>query len=251
MKWLKRQKLHKIDRHSGASLAIVICVSAMFITFSLSLMYSAGLLIGQANKHLRQERCYQLAKSFALVLEEELTKYNHIKREEVPTNSFYQYANEFLNGLHGDYDPNNPEATIYHYTVAIPEGVGSEYGTIKVLLSKQQQGDEEVLSGVLSTDNTPEVVERATFVKHIFTVRVVASWEDSVHSYETEYSSRESYEVEYRTITDDKVLVWNGSDKFYIGALNGSEYTGDLSNIRYSYNPTKIVSKEYRRSYEE
>ena len=74
-------------------MAIVLCVSAFFLAFAAAIVYTAGLLTAEANERLEQERCYQLAKSYAKVLDTELTSYTR-KTEENST-TFYGFASRF------------------------------------------------------------------------------------------------------------------------------------------------------------
>ena len=46
-----------------------------FSGFAAAIVYTAGLLTAEANERLEQERCYQLAKSYAKALDTELTSY--------------------------------------------------------------------------------------------------------------------------------------------------------------------------------
>ena len=76
MKEHKNDRKKRIEKKAGASLAIVMIILTLFTAFSLTLMQGAGQMLAQANRRIGQERCYQLAQSFAKVLEKELTKYN-------------------------------------------------------------------------------------------------------------------------------------------------------------------------------
>ena len=49
----------------GASLAYVACISALLVAFALAMTYTAGMMLSGANKRIAEERCYQLAKSYA------------------------------------------------------------------------------------------------------------------------------------------------------------------------------------------
>mgnify|MGYP000313187090 CR=1 FL=1 len=63
-------------RRSGVSLVIALCAVAVLIGLSLSIVYSSSMLLSRANRKIGRERCYQLAQSFAQVLDSELTAYN-------------------------------------------------------------------------------------------------------------------------------------------------------------------------------
>ena len=62
----------KARAQQGASLVVVVCVSAFLVAFALAMVYTAGLMLSQANRRLKQERSRQLARSFSQVLYEEL-----------------------------------------------------------------------------------------------------------------------------------------------------------------------------------
>ena len=64
------------QKKNGISMAVVLCVSALFVAFAAAILYTAGMLTAQSNLRLKQERCSQLAKSAADVLDQELQKLN-------------------------------------------------------------------------------------------------------------------------------------------------------------------------------
>ena len=66
----------RANAKNGISMALVLCVSAFFIAFAAAILYTAGMLTAQSNQRLKEERCYQLAKSYSDVLKNELTKYD-------------------------------------------------------------------------------------------------------------------------------------------------------------------------------
>ena len=97
-------------RRSGVSLVIALCAVAVLIGLSLSIVYSSSMLLSRANRKIGRERCYQLAQSFAQVLDSELTAYNTERRDlggaddKWPqttdgSRTFYQYANSVLENL--------------------------------------------------------------------------------------------------------------------------------------------------------
>ena len=93
---------------NGSTLVVVVCVSAFLMAFALAMLYTAGLLLSRANRRLEQERSYQLAQSFAQVLDQEL-KADYDKPENAPEKSFYRYVYNFLEGRYGEYDPDHPD----------------------------------------------------------------------------------------------------------------------------------------------
>ena len=142
----------KKNKKNGISMALVICVAAFFTAFSAAILYTAGLLTAQSTQRMKEERCYQLAKSFSEVLTQQLVKYEQ-KDDSNGANTIYAYANKFLDGeQYLEYDAKQSDATSYHYVVStadledmnqsniLPEG----YGNISITLTKEQNGDENI-----------------------------------------------------------------------------------------------------------
>ena len=89
----------RANAKNGISMALVLCVSAFFIAFAAAILYTAGMLTAQSNQRLKEERCYQLAKSYSDVLKNELTKYDKKYTDDGSTvgdGTFYAFANKFL-----------------------------------------------------------------------------------------------------------------------------------------------------------
>ena len=88
------------SRRSGVSLIVALCAVAVLIGLSLSIVYSSSLLLSRANRKIGRERCYQLAQSFAQVLDSELQEYKTIKPELdtnfAPEGCFYREVNNIL-----------------------------------------------------------------------------------------------------------------------------------------------------------
>ena len=239
------------NRKSGISMAIVLCVSAFFIAFAAAIVYTAGLLTAQSNQRLAEERCYQLAQSYAGVLEKELFRYSS-KSDESAQNTFYSFANSFLdNGQYREYSDDNPEATSYRF---MTEGTnasdpsqtgilaGEGYGNICITLRKELNTDEAELTGgeleVTTGDYTSmiESVKNTTIRKYILVVDVTAYYEDMTYTYSTEYTREETYPVQFSH--NGKVIVWDTDGKVWkLGTTAGEEYTPDPTNgkIQYTY----------------
>lgn len=143
----KRVENLKENRKKGISMAIVLCVSAFFLAFAAAIVYTAGLLTAEANERLEQERCYQLAKSYAKVLDTELTSYTR-KTEENST-TFYGFASRFLDGRYAEYDPGNQDNTVFYYQPVAASMPDPKYGTIKIALYKEtgEEDNTDLLSG--------------------------------------------------------------------------------------------------------
>lgn len=66
--------LRKYNDKKGISMAIIVCIGALLIAFSLAMAYTASLMMSDANTQLTEERVYRLAKSFARCLTEKFTR---------------------------------------------------------------------------------------------------------------------------------------------------------------------------------
>lgn len=75
MKWQGLEQL-KANEKKGVSMALVLCVSAFFMAFAVAILYAAGVMTAQSTRRLEEERCYQLARSYAGVLDQELMRYD-------------------------------------------------------------------------------------------------------------------------------------------------------------------------------
>ena len=112
--------MRKIKSRTGSSLIMVVCVSAFLVAFALAMVYTGSMLMARANRRLEQERCYQLASSFAQVLDGELARYSGQDLETLTdtdyNNSFYRFSCKFLEDpLYQEYSPEHPELTTYYY----------------------------------------------------------------------------------------------------------------------------------------
>lgn len=255
MKRPKYFKIHNIEKNAGVSLAIVMIILVMFTTFSLTLMRGAGAILAQANRRTEQERCYELAKSFAQSLEADLFKHNDTEWQSDALNgTFYQYACNFLNGIYGEYDPAHPELTTYHYSAAINDDRKDTYGTVKIALRKETNADsesdfptkEDEINDrfTLKDKNVSEVTNR-TFTHHLFTVDVTVTLGEVSYTYQTEYKSAESYKVEYRGKKDGvsetfRLVYVNGEGKFHEYTEDGAVFD-DKENTYYFYNIDEIT----------
>ena len=205
------------NRRSGISLAIVICISALFMAFALAMVYAAGLLLANANARDTEERCYQLAKSFASVVDAELTDSSNTS----PTagTEFYVFANRFIKeNRYQTYDPANADHTTYSYAGGM-EGVSDAYGKVTIQLQKEnneEEGSEELSGTLVKTSENGSYTEIVNEIKskkfnfHIFTVNIVAEADNLSYNYSTEYYRQDKYPVEF--YYDGDRVVWNESD---------------------------------------
>lgn len=239
-----RRMVKTEEASKGASLVIVICVAALLIAFALAMLYTAGLLLSRANERLRQERSYQLAQSFSQVLESELVRYtktNGTGAEVAPAGSFYQYVYQFLEGVYGEYEPDNPDATIFHYTTG--EIDNEAYGKIQLALYKEgMEENDESMTGSIAPDVGVDIingVKNQSFNRRTFTVEVTATRDDISYSYRTQYRQEVTYDLTFRN-AEGTVIVWNEDDsKWHVLSVNGNECSFEAGEqIDYEFHST-------------
>lgn len=185
------------------------------VAFAAAILYTAGMLTAQSNLRLKQERCSQLAKSAADVLDQELQKYTNKDTTEAGSDSFYTFVNKFLDdSQYLDYSEDYPDATKYNFLVSdtdlsdlskadsLPEG----YGNIRIALTKEKNASEdsdslktgEIHTAANNAANYKTEIDRIrniTVRDYNFSVAVTASYEDATYTYTTEYSREEKYDV--------------------------------------------------------
>mgnify|MGYP000465160936 FL=1 len=184
---------------------------AFLLAFALALVYTAGVMLSNANQKLAEERCYQLAKSFAGVVDRELQK-------PAEQSSFRQFADKFLNtSSYNVYSPEHPE-TVYHYI--LQNGEDADYGEISLRLRKEiNDDDSKSLASTIkppeagSETNYTEIInskKETKFQRYIFTVEVVASYEGLTYNYATEYFREDQYPIIFSY--NDMTITWDESD---------------------------------------
>lgn len=256
----------------GISMALVLCVSAFFIAFAAAILYTAGMLTAQSNQRLKEERCYQLAKSYSDVLKSELTKYDNKYTDDgnvTGDGSFYAFANKFLDDeKYLEYNSDYEDSTKYHFVVdgsnvsdlsqsPLPE---KGYGNLTVTLKKEQNADENMkrimeggqITGVSDRNytSTIDAIENTTLRQYNFTVEVTAYYEDASYTYSTEYTRAEKYRVTFQQNNNTIVWVKNATDggSWKLGNTAGEDYQIDGNTpIVYSYlksSPTSCKFEE-------
>ncbi len=198
------------NKRSGVSLIVALCAVAVLIGLSLSIVYSSSMLLSRANRKIGRERCYQLAQSFAQVLDSELMAYN-TERSDLGgaddkwpqitdgSKTFYQMANDVLDGME-DYDADYPDDTTYYYTSGSKD---DDYGKVTVILRKKNIADEPPEDEFDYEDKDTETtrLEQQTFLHYQLTLSVKVEKGADSFTYTTEYYRRDSYELIY---------TWNG-----------------------------------------
>lgn len=241
---------------NGSSLAIVICVAALMLAFALAMTYTGGLLMARANRRQEQEQAYQLAQSFAGVLDEELKKYNDPNDTATPTNSFYAYAYKFLEGQYGEYDPDNPDQTIFHYTAGdLGGGAENQYGKIQVRMYKENNEElDDDMSGEIPGGQSPAAILSGKLQRYIFTVEVTAEIdgtserEGTAYSYSKEYRQMATYNVHFSH--NGTTIVWGDDNNWHRATSADDVYTvPDDGMIQYQYEDTEILKCEFEDAF--
>lgn len=191
------------NRRSGVSLIVALCAVAVLIGLSLSIVYSSSMLLSRANRKIGRERCYQLAQSFAQVLDSELQEYKTIKPELdtnfAPEGCFYREVNNILaedTGL-GIYDPDRSDETTACYNAGSTE---DNYGRITILLRDVTDVQDPITGDTFAYDDRDEGTEKAeqtTFNRHQVWVGVKAEKGADSYMYTTEYRRKDSFQPIY------------------------------------------------------
>lgn len=265
MKWRGLQQL-KANEKKGISMAIVLCVSAFFIAFAAAILYTAGLITAQSNRRLKEERCYQLAKSYAKVLDGELKN-----TEDSSGQSFYRFANKFLDdtryAFYNDDTATTAEATKYRF---VPDGTDFDnlsqstldengYGNLCILLSKEQvatvadeltQTSGEITVGSDGSYDTVIMdLQNIKVRQYVLHVEVTAYYEDASYTYSTEYTREETYNVSFTY--GDKSIVWVPGTDGMAGSWrydnsSGAVCTPDVgSKIQYQYQTENPLTRTF------
>lgn len=238
----------------GASLAYVACISALLVAFALAMTYTAGMMLSGANKRIAEERCYQLAKSYAEVLDAELGD---------ETSSFYRYACKFMSSSYASYSPDNKENTTYQYgTDQTSEGYGAIGITLYKVVNEEDGGLRETLAYAEDGNYTTliESLKGAKHLRYMFVVTVTAAYEDFVYQYTTEYDCEE--QLMPRFYHGGKVICWDAVHLIWRegeDAVNGVGYdTGrtlitEADPVQYEMRTDDdgVIHREFRNVYEE
>ena len=271
-----RQGWNTLHRHSrsGVSLIVALCAVAVLIGLSLSIVYSSSMLLSRANRKIGRERCYQLAQSFAQVLDGELRAYTTDRTDLGaaadkigPSDSFYRFANTVLE-TYGEYDPDDPTITTYYYTTGNVDG---DYGQITVALRKENTSQEDPAERTGNVtydkrvDETREI-EHTTFLRYQLSVSVTAALGADSYTYTTQYYRKDSFEPIYtwdgEQSTQPFQVYWpNDGRNLFTRSKNGTDYVepqrigegenahDEIFTISYQYSPNKTTYKQYEPIY--
>lgn len=258
------------NKRSGVSLIVALCAVAVLIGLSLSIVYSSSMLLSRANRKIGRERCYQLAQSFAQVLDSELKAYNtddkDLDAEDAVypqpvdgSTTFYQYVNEILEDRE-EYDPDDP-LTTYYYTVGSKD---DDYGKITVMLRKKNIGEPLSDTGEFPYD---ERITWTTTIEHSTSLRyqlwVIAKVEKGADSftYTTQYYREDSFEPIYTWQSDLQTIervywvnpYFSRSHSLEDKVLPEVSDNGEVEDVHisYRYDASKTTYKKYREVHTE
>lgn len=226
------------SRNSGATLPIILCVAAFLLALSLALVYTGGLMIARQQKKVDQERCRQLAVSFAKQIDEQIELNEWQEVDELPTDDkdFRKFLNKFLKG----------ESTKGSY---MKEG-GSDV-TITLHISKREKNNNSY-SGTASgkpSDWIAKAFERYDEIA----VEVIAEVRKNSYSYTTKYRRLDNYPVTFSVDTGETVFVDNDNDEWYI-LIDGTDENDEpiqtketQTTVNYSYDKDNPVWIYYQK----
>lgn len=255
----------KASRKSGVSMAVMLCVSAFFLAFAAAILYTAGLITAQSTERLRQERCYQLARTAAAVVDQELTRADYTdKNAENVANTFYKFANQFLDGTqYADYDADkDPKHTQYTYILSgsdldnLSKGIsGMEgFGNLSVTLRKEKDDtadssvvDHEITIEAPEADFTPEIekIKQEGVRQYSLSVDVTAYYEDVEYTYTTKYIRAETFEPTFTY--EGQTIYWNATDrKWKYNSSVGKDVTLENGKkISYTFTSSAATSSRF------
>ena len=215
------------SQKKGASLVIVVCVSAFLVAFALAMVYTAGLMLSQANRRIEQERCRQLAVSFARVLEKEILQYE--KTENAPADSFYLFACRFLeDSRYMEYNPDYPESTVYLYSGGASRAV-YVYVKITVVIFKENDWEGDRITGTLNYDpneTAQDPLSEVAVAHYTLTVEVIADTGKTSFHHATVYNQQANYDESAVLFEaeDGRKLKWESESRKWLVSNTGNEF---------------------------
>lgn len=246
-------------------MAVMLCISAFFLAFAAAILYTAGLMTAQSTERLRQERCYQLARTAAAVVDQELTRADYTdKNAENVANTFYKFANQFLDGTqYADYDADkDPKHTQYTYILSgsdldnLSKGIsGMEgFGNLSVTLHKEKDNTDEssVVDNKITiedpnADFTPKIeeIKREGVRQYSLSIDVTAYYEDVEYTYTTKYIRAETFEPIFTY--EEQTIYWNETEhKWKYNSNVGQDVTLENGkNISYTFTSSAATSSHF------
>lgn len=236
---------------AGSSLIIVVCVSAFLVAFALAIVYTGSMLMARANRKMEQERCYQLARSFARVLDGELFRYSKttdlgsLNSDPKYAKSFYRFACQFLEDKnYQEYNPAYPELTTYYYQYDTGE---EPYGKITLILRKENDQETDILEGSFPAGSAsgadgsadPLEIAMANISRFTLHVEVTAEAGGVTYSYHTSYHTQVRYTEEAVTFTvgSDRIY-WDDANKQWLDYRSQPYTVSEETLIHYKITPS-------------
>lgn len=255
----KKRRAEKPELRAGSSLIIIVCVSAFLVAFALAMVYTGSMLMARANRRLEQERCYQLARSFAQVVDGELARYSGDDLEALAADgdymdSFFRFSCRFLEEpAYQEYSPEHLDLTTYYYRPAIED---ENYGKVTLILYKENDQETDVMEGMLSsnpavgagggtTENPIETV-MTNISRFTFHVEVVAELDGITYNYGASYDTQVQYTDKAVEFTAGNTRIyWDNTNRKWLDNNNNVYDVPDAASINYKINPKFSELKSY------
>ena len=216
-KWKENARLLRQNSKKGISLVVALFASALLLGLSLWVIRSGASLMDQAVGTIEKERCGQLARSFAEMLEAELL------RGGGEAGSFHALACEAME--RGE-------------RIRCEAEQEEEYGALTVVIRPEGQEAEPVCgSGSFSREESPERVEeiekKSLFPAGGFTVSVAVELDEASYVCSTAYRGYHCAQTLYFREGEEQVY-WDGA-QWYTDAECTLPLTEDEGEIHWYY----------------
>ena len=219
------------SRRSGASLMVSMCVCLALLGLSLSVVYSASVLLRRAERKAAKERCCQLAGSFADLLKQELGEPSFAE------GSFSAYVNNCLAGWDGACDFRTSAA--------------GENATLTVTMKPFSAETPSALGGSFYYGESADGVTRAWtenfFVHFRFSVEITAELMDERYSCTDSYCRTDRFAP--RFFCGETPVFWNGEawylDETFILPFDLPEESAEAAVITYTYDTEEVVEMAF------
>lgn len=221
------------SRRSGASLMAAMCVCVVLLGLSLSVVYSASVLLRRAERQAVKERCCQLAASFADLLGQELAEPSFAE------GSFSAYINGCLENWDGTCD-------------FLTEAVGNEEnGTLTVTVTPFSAEVPDVPVGSFyygdSTGGVARVWAENFFVHFRFSVETTAELMEERYSCTDSYCRADRFAPRY--FYGETPVFWDG-EAWYLDEMLTQPFTlpeeaAEAAVITYTYDTEEVMEMAF------
>ena len=134
----------------GAAMILVLCIMAFFLLLGMSLLLAASSLTAAAQQKLKQEYCYELAKSFSFALRDQLDASDNDEKKlvskgttETGSNTLPETIYLLTNRL-----SSTDEAVNATRFLSTGDALGEDYGTVSISLRKEDYSEAGSAEGV-------------------------------------------------------------------------------------------------------